>query len=89
MSRAGLDITRTVDLKSYIQVTSSCDILGNLQEDGGMEERVLEEAEDALGGDLAGLVTPGGHQEGGGTGEDGRETAHLPTLSYHYHMSLL
>ena len=45
-----------------------------------MKKGVLEEGEDTLGGYLAGLVAPGGHQQRGGRGERSRETAHLPTL---------
>ena len=45
-----------------------------------MEQRVLEEAEYTLCGDLAGFVAPGGHQEARGRGEGGWEAAHLPTL---------
>ena len=46
-----------------------------------MEQRVLEEAEHTLGGDLTRLVAPGGNKEARGRGEGSREAGHLPTLT--------
>ena len=80
---SSLDITRTVNLKSNIQEMYAVMFLFfhfYLKENRRVEQRVLEEAEHTLGGDLAGLVAPGGHQEARGRGEGSREAAHLPTL---------
>ena len=82
---SSLDITRTVNLKLNIQEMYAVMFLFfhfYLKENRRVEQRVLEEAEHTLGGDLTGLVAPGGHQEARGRGEGSREAAHLPTLTH-------